>query len=859
MASHDQPPPTGATSTAAPPSPVGWHRRFADRHLFDYNAQATRRWLAIVIAGAVAGIAALVLLALDPAVRWGAVAATVALVVMLANFPLQIPRTKYSISVADVFLFALLALHGVEAAVVAAGIEGAIGAYRSSKRLTSRLGTPAAAMATMAVCGHAFEWLQRALMASGVGPGPAMLASLSAVALPYFAGITLPLMAVIAAKNGQRVSLSDWGGNYGWLGAVYLVSAGVAAILTINARQFGLELLGVSAALAIAVLVLARLSLQHREREHAAQEARIGDAQREAAFNQQRFLAAFMNAAIGMAIVRPDGHIHQVNHALCRLLGQADEQLTGTPFRNLLHAADVDLFMRHQQPAEVAAAGPRSLELRCRHADDSEIWVAMHFSPFIDPAQERTGMIYQLHDITTRRQAEGKLQHIAYHDGLTDLANRNCFQERLRVVVERQGRDPASAMFAVLFLDLDRFKIVNDSLGHAAGNQLLREVALRLRRCVRPNDLVARLGGDEFTILLDNLGETADAQALAQRVLDALAVPVSLNGTEVIPGASLGMTFSDLGHRGADEILRDADLAMYEAKAAGRGRVVLFDQSMHDRVAQRLALESDLRHAVGDGKLTLNFQPIYQLDPHRLSGFEALVRWVHPVRGPVSPAVFVTLAEESEIIESLSRWVIDEAVCQLAAWHRSVPHMAHLTVNVNISGRDLARADLPDYVFGVLEKHGLPPERLTLEITETTLMARLDVALRTLEQLRARGVRFSIDDFGTGYSSLAYLSTLPIDSLKIDRSFVMGLHERPQNVEIVRAVLTLGKALGRKVVAEGIETPEQLATLRGLGVHFGQGYLLSRPLSVDKVPELLYLSSLHLVPAAEPAALAQAA
>jgi diguanylate cyclase (GGDEF)-like protein len=470
-------------------------------------------------------------------------------------------------------------------------------------------------------------------------------------------------------------------------------------------------------------------------------------------------------------------------------------------------------------------------------------------------------MIYQLHDITTRRQAEGKLQHIAYHDGLTDLANRNCFQERLRALVQRQLRDPASTLFAVLYLDLDRFKMVNDSLGHGAGNELLREVALRLRRCVRPNDLVARLGGDEFTILLDDLGETADAHALAQRALDAVAAPITLNGTEIIPGASMGMTFSDLGPRNADEVLRDADLAMYEAKAAGRGRVVLFDQSMHDRVAQRLALESDLRHAVGEGGLTLNFQPIYQLDPHRLSGFEALVRWVHPVRGPVSPAVFVTLAEESEIIETLTRWVIDEALCQLAAWHRSALRMAHQTVNVNNSGRDLARADLADYVFGLLEKHGVPPDRLTLEITETTLMARLDVALGTLEKLRAHGVRFSIDDFGTGYSSLAYLSTLPIDSLKIDRSFVIGLHE-PQNVEIVRAVLTLGKALGRKVVAEGIETAEQLAVLNGLGVDFGQGYLLSRPLPVDKVPALLYLSSLQRAPVAEPgerAALAEAA
>jgi diguanylate cyclase (GGDEF)-like protein len=385
--------------------------------------------------------------------------------------------------------------------------------------------------------------------------------------------------------------------------------------------------------------------------------------------------------------------------------------------------------------------------------------------------------------------------------------------------------------------------MVNDSLGHVAGNTMLREVAARLVACVRPGDLVARLGGDEFAILLEALDDPADGLRLSRRVLDALAQPLSINGTDVVAGASIGITFSDMGYRTTDEVLRDADLAMYDAKAAGRGRVALFDSAMHERVAQKLALEADLRKAVGDGEMSVHFQPLFELEPYRLCGFEALARWVHPERGPISPAVFIALAEESGLIEALTDWVIDHAMSKLAHWQQRLPGTEHLSVNVNISGRDLARPDFADSVRATLHRHRVDPRSLNLEITESTLMGRLDTATKTMESLRAIGVRFAIDDFGTGYSSLAYLGTLPIDSLKIDRSFVVGMSKKPQNVEIVRAVLTLGKALGRKVVAEGIETTEQLATLRELGVHMGQGYLLSKPLREEQVYELLAVSA----------------
>ena len=350
---------------------------------------------------------------------------------------------------------------------------------------------------------------------------------------------------------------------------------------------------------------------------------------------------------------------------------------------------------------------------------------------------------------------------------------------------------------------------------------------------------MARLGGDEFAVLLEQVHDPEAAMALAQRLLAAVSEPTTINGTEVLPGASIGITFSDLGYRTADEVLRDADLAMYAAKADGRRRVVLFDQSMHERIAEKLRLEGDLRRAIGEGQLSLVYQPLYDLSPYRLSGFEALARWVHPERGPISPEVFITLAEESGHIEALTAWVVERAVGQLTQWRASFADGALLDMHVNISGRDLSNAALVPMVREVLQRHALPPHCLTLEITETTLMGKLSVALDALHALREVGCKFSIDDFGTGYSSLAYLSTLPIDSLKIDRSFVMGMDQAAQNVEIVRAVVTLGRSLGKRIIAEGVETVEQLSTLKELGVHVGQGYLLSRPLRAEDVPALL--------------------
>ena len=586
-------------------------------------------------------------------------------------------------------------------------------------------------------------------------------------------------------------------------------------------------------------LALLRAHFRQRIIEDEAQEARVTAAELEAEQNQKRFHSAFTHASIGMAIVSSEGAVLQANQALCALLGYDQSQVLRRAFRDLLQPGDAALLDRHVAGVTERREDTFSIELRCLCADKSETWVSLHCARFDEHASSDAGLIFQLHDITSRRRAEGELRHIAYHDTLTDLANRNCFQERLSVAVERSRLD-RRFNFAVMYLDLDRFKLVNDGLGHPAGDELLKEAARRLVACVRPKDLVARLGGDEFAILLEEPQHPTDVMALGERLLEMLKEPVCINGTEVRPLASIGVTFSDLGYREPDEMLRDADLAMYQAKAEGKGRMALFDASLHEQLGHKLQLEADLRHAIEHRQLTLAFQPLFDLEPYRLNGFEALARWVHPVRGSISPGVFIALAEEIGCIDALTTWAIDEAVRQLAAWRRDAPHLKDLVMHVNVSGKDLSRQQLVPHVREVLKRHQLPARLLTLELTESTLMEHRELAMHSLAELRALGVKLSIDDFGTGYSSLAYLSTLPFDCLKIDRSFVIGMHKSPQNVEIVRTIVSLGSSLNKRVIAEGIETHKQLILLKQLGVPVGQGYLLARPLSPGELRGLLF-------------------
>ncbi len=435
-----------------------------------------------------------------------------------------------------------------------------------------------------------------------------------------------------------------------------------------------------------------------------------------------------------------------------------------------------------------------------------------------------------------RQEALAALGHRALHDPLTGLPNRELLVERLEAALARAERERTS--LAVLMIDLDEFKFVNDSFGHHTGDELLCQIAPRLRAAARPRDVVARLGGDEFVVLCEDLSGPWDGLEAARRLAAAWAEPFRLGDDDVYVSGSTGIAMDKHGRAAAGTLLREADAAMYRAKAAGRGQAELYDEAMRAHAFEQLRLEGDLRRAIADDAIAVAFQPIVDLSTGRPRGVEALARWVHPERGAISPAVFIPVAEDSGLIAALGRHVLRTACAELARWRRDIPGAEDLTVSVNVSPRQIARGELFGDVKDVLLETGLPPEALALELTESALMEETDAPGAVLATLRSLGVRIVLDDFGTGYSSLSYLRRFPLDGLKLDRAFVDGL-AMPDAAAVVQAIIAMGATLGLEVTAEGIETREHAERLRDLGCPLGQGYMLARPLSAADAAAVL--------------------
>ena len=440
-------------------------------------------------------------------------------------------------------------------------------------------------------------------------------------------------------------------------------------------------------------------------------------------------------------------------------------------------------------------------------------------------------------DITERRRAEEQLLHDAFHDSLTGLPNRALFLDHLKLAVNHSRRR-RGYLFAVLFIDLDRFKVINDSLGHMIGDELLIAIARRLEICLRDGDTIARLGGDEFTILLDGITDYDDAQRVAERVQEVLEQPFSLAGRELFVSASVGIKYSGGGDEQPEELLRDADTAMYCAKALGKAQYQVFDARMHMQALTLLEIESDLRRALDREEFEVNYQPIVSLDSGRICGFEALVRWRHPVRGLILPSEFIPVAEETGLILQIDRWVLKQACLQMRKWQQALPVTRQMKISVNLSCKQFMQPAVVRQVLETLRETGLDPGSLKLEITESVMMEKGDYAMSVLEHLSKAGIELSLDDFGTGYSSLSYIHRFPVTALKIDQSFIRRIGSE-QNGEIVRAVVALARNLGLEVVAEGIETVVQFDQVKALGCEQGQGYYFSQPIGEELATELL--------------------
>jgi diguanylate cyclase (GGDEF)-like protein/PAS domain S-box-containing protein len=538
--------------------------------------------------------------------------------------------------------------------------------------------------------------------------------------------------------------------------------------------------------------------------------------------SEERFRTAFDGAPIGMALVTPDGRFLRVNRRLAELTGYEADALL---------ARSLDQLDADGEGWRPRVGDEGEQERRFRRADGSTGWCL--WQPSLVDDGDETYWVCQFLDVTRRKHAESELSHQAHHDALTGLPNRAHLARRLAAALENRTD------VAVAFVDIDDFKVINDSLGHGAGDRLLGLVAERLRRVLRPGDLLARFGGDEFTALLDGVADARTAMRVADRLAGSLRAPFELDGEHRFVTVSVGVTLSGQGSD-AEELLRDADAAMYRAKELGKARCELFDQSMRDRAVERLELEAGLRHALERDELRLHYQPAVSLETGRVVSVEALLRWQHPQHGMLPPSRFIPLAEQTGLIVPIGEWVIEEACRQLAEWR--VPD---LKVAVNVSPRQLASAALVPAVSSALERTDLAPERLCLEITESAVIADPDAALGQLRCLKEIGVSLAVDDFGVGYSSLANLrGLLPVDVLKIDKSFVDGLNTNMDDRVIVESVVGLARSLGLDAVAEGVETPEQAEALASMQCALAQGYHYARPQAPAALAQLLRADAL---------------
>ncbi|MBD1888755.1 EAL domain-containing protein [Coleofasciculus sp. FACHB-SPT9] len=601
--------------------------------------------------------------------------------------------------------------------------------------------------------------------------------------------------------------------------------------------------------------------MRDQKRQSEAEKTRLIAASQE---SEQRFRALIENATDIIIIVNASGQVTYVSPSVNRILGYAPDGLIGKNALTFIHPEDVLLVkQRLKNSIQNPNVTQRLGEYRVQHRNGSwGIFEAVTTNLLNDPAVQ--GIVVNCHDITERKQAEEQLRHHAFYDSLCGLPNRTLFLERLASQIKHSQRYKDS-LFAVLFLDLDRFEMVKYSLGHLVSDQLLIATARKLMTCLRPTDTLARIGTDEFAILLEDIHDVSDAIRVVEQIQRELNSPFNLDGREVFTTTSIGIAFAGKGQEGWEpvrkesapmplcpsasshnnllprpqDLLRAADTAMYHARLEGKGRYVVFHRAMHTLAVAHLQLETDLRRAIIATEFQLYYQPIVELATGKIKAFEALVRWNHPTRGMVPPSEFIPVAEDTGLIIPLGTWVFNEACRQLKVWQQQYSTTQGLAISVNLSGKQFSQPNLIEQIDRILRETGLDGHYLKLEITESCLLENAEAAAILLWQLRDRNIQLSIDDFGTGYSSLNYLHRFPVNTLKIDRSFVNRMGAGGKDAEIVKAIVALAHNLGMSVTAEGIETAQQLAQLKALQCERGQGYFFSKPLDNGAAGQLI--------------------
>lgn len=762
----------------------------------------------------------------------------------------QIPRCKGQISISDTFILLALLLYGVEAAVLLAGADALTSSFRISKKKINIAFNTSVFLCSTFLTGIVLRLIFGSMVAlTAEDFSPSFLLALSLMGLIQYVSNSGLVATAVALRAGESV-WKMWRENFLWTSLTYFAGAFAAGIIGKMSATIGLfAFLATAPIVAIiyftyctylknveAAAKQAELAQTHVEQlnQHIAEQERISSALKE---SEEHFRSAF-DHAVGMALVSPDGHWLEVNESLSSLLGYTRDELREMSFRTVTHPDDLGQTLVKMNELIEGVTSSFQLENRYIHKNGQTIWVLSSASLVREEDGKPRHLVFQVQNISDRKQAEDQIHYAAFHDGLTGLPNRTFLSDRMSMAIERAKRS-CDYKFAVLFIDLDRFKVVNDTMGHEMGDKLLIDLSNRLKECVRLVDTVARLGGDEFALLLDGITDQEVAIEIAARIQESLSQPFDLDGQEFFTSASIGISFSSLGYDSPEDILRDADTAMYRAKANGKARHEVFDLGMHTRAVEALKLENDLRQGIERNEVQPYFQPIISLQNGTVTGFEALARWEHPQRGLISPVDFIPLAEESGLIVPLGMKIFKESCQQLRHWQMMFKTEKPLTMSINLSAKQFVQKNLIEEIRRVIRDAEINADCIRLEITESIVMENAHSAIETLKQLKSIGVQLSIDDFGTGYSSLSYLHRFPFDILKIDRSFVNRMNTDKDSLSIVETIITLAKKLRKSIVAEGVEGQKQQEMLAVLSCDYGQGYLFSKPLNASAAEEFL--------------------
>lgn len=752
-----------------------------------------------------------------------------------SRISIGIKYSRASMSVSDVFTFLIFLLYGVAPAVILSAVEAYFSSSRYTVKKSFRFFNSGVIAISFFISFQTAEFIVGSIESFSNQETSTEIMFLLLTAVSFHYVINTFLIVCSSVLRFKQSFYKIWKEHYIWMFVPFLASGSLALVSANMIQHLGFP----SFLLVLPIIAILYFTYQSHQGKLEAITSQAEQTEKhlvEMSESEERFRSAFSNAPIGIGLISTEMKWLQANESLCNIFGFSEEEILSKLLHEVVHPKDILQFLTNIGLVVQGVKKIFQAELRYYNQKGEEIWTQTSISRLND--SENSRLICQIQDITARHQAEEKLRYDASYDSLTELANRAVFMQQLSKSVVR-ARDENEYKFAVIFVDLDKFKLVNDSIGHTVGDKLLVAVAKRLKKCLPADCTLARFGSDEFLVLLDEEIEVEKLTLLVEEIQKQVNLVYGIAGQEISITSSIGVVYCDDTHHTAEDVLRDADTALHIAKTQGRSRYVFFDEQLREKAVSQMRLEKDLQRAVERNEFYLVYQPIIALADRKIVGFEALIRWNHPQIGFVSPLDFISIAEENGTIIKIGKFVLDEACRQLRIWQNAFSDDFPLTMSVNVSAKQLLKKQLLTEVLEIFEKYKIAPNQVKLEITESVIVENSDAVISILKQFRAMGVKLSMDDFGTGYSSLSYLHKLPINTLKIDRSFVSQMTKETESAEIVKTIVLLAKNLHLDIVAEGIETDEQYQILRDLGCEFGQGYHFSKPLNVGDATDFI--------------------